>query len=144
MCSAFTPDCEYDNSTIILIGDVVFCPNTKCSGKLCLQKRLQSLGRSDYQCPQCMCVSQVRNSLFEGQTNSLFMSPGQGVYFFKETPKSNQGFIGDVYCPGKCCFNREKCEPLDGYVTTIRSFLVVGSVEPGCLFTKFHLCYKST
>ena len=27
MCSAFTPDCEYDNSTIILIRDVC-CPNT--------------------------------------------------------------------------------------------------------------------
>ena len=36
-------DCGYDNSTIILIGDV-YCPNTKCSGKLCLQKkRLLSL-----------------------------------------------------------------------------------------------------
>ena len=37
MCSAFTFDCGYDNSTIILIGDV-YCPNTKCSGKLCLHK----------------------------------------------------------------------------------------------------------
>ena len=38
MCSAFTPDCGYDNSTIILIGDV-YCPNTKCSGRLCLYKK---------------------------------------------------------------------------------------------------------
>ena len=38
MCTAFTPDCGYDNSTIILIGDV-YCPNTKCLGKLCLQKK---------------------------------------------------------------------------------------------------------
>ena len=57
MCSAFTPDCGYDKSTIILIGDV-FCPNTKCLGKICLHKKtFQSLGRSDYQCPQCgVCV----------------------------------------------------------------------------------------
>ena len=49
MCSAFTPDCGYNNSTIFLIGDL-YCPNTKCSGKLCLnQKTFQSLGRSDYQ-----------------------------------------------------------------------------------------------
>ena len=56
MCSAFTPDCGYDNSTIILIGDVC-CPDTKCSGKLFLHKStFQSLGRSDFQAPQCACV----------------------------------------------------------------------------------------
>ena len=38
MCSIFTPNCGYDNSTIILIGDV-YCPNTKCSGKLCPHKK---------------------------------------------------------------------------------------------------------
>ena len=35
--------------------------------------------------------------------------------------KSIQEVIGDVYCPGKYCFNREECESLDGYVTTPRS-----------------------
>ena len=45
MCST---DCGYDNSTIVFIGDV-YCPNTKCLGKLCLHKKTsQSLGRSDY------------------------------------------------------------------------------------------------
>ena len=42
MCSAFTPDCGYDKSTIILIGHV-YCPNTKCSGKLCLHKNTKRL-----------------------------------------------------------------------------------------------------
>ena len=66
MCCAFTPDCGYDNSTIILIGDV-YCPNTKRLGKLFLHKKtIQSLGRSDYQCPQCSSVCQVRNIPFEG------------------------------------------------------------------------------
>ena len=64
MCSAFTPVCGYDNSTIILIGDV-YCPNTKCLGKLCLHKKtFQSLGRSNFQCPQCGFVCQVRNIPF--------------------------------------------------------------------------------
>ena len=107
MCSAFTPDCGYDNSTINLIGDV-YCPNTKCSGKLCLHKKtFQSLGRSDYQCPHCASVCQVRNIPFEDQTSSFFLSLGQGVYKFEESPKSNQDVIGDVYCPGKYCSNRE-------------------------------------
>ena len=121
MCSAFTPDCRYDNSTIILIGDV-YCPNTKCSGRLCLHKKtFQSLGRSDYQCPQCASVCQVRNIPFEEQRNSFFLSLGQGVYIFEERPKSVQDVIGDVYCPGKYCFNREKCKSIGGYVTTPRS-----------------------
>ena len=31
----------------------------------------------------------------------------RGVYNFEESPKSIQDVIGDVYCPGKYCFNRE-------------------------------------
>ena len=97
MCSAFTPVCGYDNSTIILIGDV-YCPNTKCLGKLCLHKKtFQSLGRNDYQCPQFASVCQVRNILFEDQTNFFLLSLGQGVYIFEENPESIQDVIGDVY-----------------------------------------------
>ena len=121
MCSVFTPDCGYDNSTIILIGDV-YCPNTKCLDKLCLHKEtFQSLGRRDYQCPQCASVCQVRNISFEDQTNSFFLSLGQGGYLFEEIPKSNQEVIGDVYCPGEYCLNREKCKSIDSHVKTPRS-----------------------
>ena len=110
MCSAFTPDCGYDNSATILIGDV-YCPITKSLGKLCLhRKTFKSLGRSDYQCPQCGTVCEVRNIPFEEQTNCLFLSLDQGVYIFEERPKSIQEVIGDVYCPGEFCLNREKCE----------------------------------
>ena len=126
MCSAFTSDFGYDNSTIIFIGDV-FCPNTKCLGKICLHKKtFQSLGRSDYQCPQCGSVCQVRNIPFEEQIKSFLLSLGQGVYIFEESPKSVQDVIGDVYCPGKYCLNREKCESLGGYVTTPRSIYACG------------------
>ena len=120
MCSAFTHDCGYDSSTIILIGDV-FCPNTKCLGKLCLHKKsFQSLGRSDYQCPQCASVCQVRNIPFEDRTNSFFLSHGQGVYIFEENPKSIQDVTGDVLGPAEYCLNREKCKSIAGYVTTPR------------------------
>ena len=126
MCIAFTPDCEYDKSTIILIGDVC-CPNTKCSGKLCLHKNtFKSFGRSDYQCPQSASLCRVRNIPFEHQTNSFFLSFGQVVYIFEESPKSIQDVIGGVYCPGKYCFNREKCESLEGYVTNSRSIYACG------------------
>ena len=126
MCRAFTPDCGYDNSTILLIGDV-YCPKTNCSGRFCLHKKtFQSLGRSEYQCPQCASLCQVRNIPFEDQRISFLLSLGQGVYIFEESPKSVQDAIGDVYCPAKYCCNREKCESFGGYVTTRRSIYVCG------------------
>ena len=42
MCSAFTPDCVYDNSTIIFIEDV-YCPNTKCLVNFACPERLFNL-----------------------------------------------------------------------------------------------------
>ena len=107
MCSAITPVCGYDNITIIFIGDM-FCPNTKCSGKLCLHKKtFKSLRMSDNQSLPCGSACQVRNIPFEDQTNSFFLSLGPGVYIFEESLKSIQYVIGDVYCLGKNCFNRE-------------------------------------
>ena len=80
---AYKSDCWYDNSPIILIGDE-YCPNTKCLGKLCLHKKtFQSLGRSDYQCPQCGSFCQVRNIPFEEQTNSFFCRLVQEFTFLR-------------------------------------------------------------
>ena len=120
-------DFAYDNSAIIIIGDV-YCPNTKCLGKLCLHKKtFQSLGRSDYQCPQCGSVCQVRNTPFEDQKKCFFLSFGVGLYIFEESAKTIQDVNGDVYCPGKYCLNREKCESIGGYVTTPRSIYGSGN-----------------
>ena len=105
----------------------MYCPNTKCSVKLCMHKKsFQSLGRSDYRCPQCASVCQVCKNPFEDQTNSFFLSLRQGVYVFEESPKSIQDVIGDVYCADMYCSDREKCESLDGYVTTPRSIYGCG------------------
>ena len=57
---------------------------------------------------------------------NLFLSFGQVVYIFEENPKSIQDVIGDVFCPGKYCSNREKCESLGGYVTTPRTIYGCG------------------
>ena len=54
------------------------------------------------------------------------MSLGQGVYIFEERPRSIQEVIGDVYCPGEFCLNREKCESIGAYVTTPRSIYGCG------------------
>ena len=114
MCSAFTPVCGYNNSTTILIG-AVYCQKTMRSGKFCLHKKtFQSLGRSDYQCPQYASACQVRNFASEDQTKTFLLSFGQGVYSFQESPKTIQDVIGDVFCPGKYCSNRQKCGALGG------------------------------
>ena len=63
----------------------------------------------------------MQNNPFEEQTNSFFLSLGQGAYIFEENPKSVQDVIGDVYCPGDYCLNREKFKSIGGYVTTPRS-----------------------
>ena len=71
-----------------------------------------------------MC--QMRNILFEDETKSFFLSLGQGVYIFEESPISVQDVIEDIFCPGKFCSNREKCESIGGYVTTPRSYYGCG------------------
>ena len=100
MCSAFAPDCGFDNSTIILIVDV-FCQNMKCSCKLCLQKKtFQSLARNDYQCPQCASLCQVSNIIFEAQANSFSLSLSQGVYMLKRLQNQFKILLV-IYCPSK-------------------------------------------
>ena len=84
MCSAFTLDCGYDNSIINLTGDV-YCPNTKSSGKLCLNKKsFESLARSIINVRNAR-VFQVRNIPFEDQTNSFFCHLAKGLLFWIES-----------------------------------------------------------
>ena len=85
MCSAFTLDCGYGNSTTILLVDV-YCQNTKCLGKLCPHKKtFQSLGRSNYQCPQCGSACQLRNIPFEDQKIAFSCRLIKGFTFSKRT-----------------------------------------------------------
>ena len=105
MCST---DCAFENSNIILIGDV-YCPNAKCVGKSCLHKKtFESLGRSDYQCPQCGSVCQVRNIPFEEQINSFFLSLGAAVYIFEERPKSVQEVLLEMCIALPSLVSRER------------------------------------
>ena len=78
------------------------------------------------------------------QRISFFLSLGQGVYTFEETPKSVENVIGDVYCSGKYCSNRKKCESLVGYVTTPRSIYACGKGGAWLFVHKVLLSYKST
>ena len=105
MCST---DCAYDNSVIINIGDV-YCPNTKFLGKLCLHKKIfQTLGRSDYQCPQCGSVFQVRNIPFEEQINSFSCRLVKEFTFLKRDQSQLKKFL-------------EMCIVLESFVSAKRN-----------------------
>ena len=48
-----------------------------------------------------VCVPGVRNIPFEDQKISSFLSFGQGVHVFEESPKLIRDVIRDAFCPGK-------------------------------------------
>ena len=56
---------------------------------LAQKKTFQSFSRSDYQCPQCKIMFQVRNLPLELLTNSFSLKLSQGIYVF-EAAKENQ------------------------------------------------------
>ena len=69
-----------------------------------------------------------------------FLSFGFGVYIFEECQKSIKCVTGDVYCSGEYCFNREKCQSLDGYATTPRS--IYGCGKYGAWFFVYKVPFK--
>ena len=91
-----------------------------------------------------VCVCQVRNFPFEDPTNSSFLSFGAGVYIFEESAKTIQDVIGNVYCPGKDCINREKCESIGGYVTTPRSIYGCGKCGAWLFFHRVYFTLQES
>ena len=144
MCSAFTHDCGYDISIIILIGDV-YCPNIKCLGKLCLHKNIvQSLGRSDYPCPQCTSVCQVHNFPFEDQTNSFSSSLVKGFSFLKRIQNHFKMSLELCIVPASFVSTKRNANLLVVMLQLRDPFMIVAIVHPGCWSTKFLSRYKST
>ena len=75
MCNNFKPDCRYGNRNNNLCGNV-HCPNEMSCGSLCVQKKTfqsQSLGRNNYQCPQCTPSSQMRSIVCGKHANSFLL-----------------------------------------------------------------------
>ena len=126
MCSVITHVCGYHNSTFILIGDV-YCPNTKCLGKRCLHKKTSLISRQKRLSMPAVrvSVSGAQYSFWRSNKFLFLVAWPRGLHF-EENPKSVQDVIGDVYCPGKYCSNREKCESLGGYVRSPRSNYACG------------------
>ena len=120
MCSAFSAGSAYENSAIIIIGDV-YCPNTRCLGKLCLHKKLFSLSaeafinvRNGRLCVRCAMFSlNIKQIPFSCRLDKefTFLKGGQNQFkMLLEMSIVLESFV-----------STEKCESIGGYVTTPRS-----------------------
>ena len=84
MCIAFTPDCAFDNSTIVLIKDV-YCPNTKCLGKLCLHKNSFSWQKRISMSAMRVCVPGAQYSFWRSNKLLLLIVWPGGLHFWRES-----------------------------------------------------------
>ena len=126
MCGVFIPDCGYDNRTINLNGNV-YCPNTKCSGKLCMhQKSFQSLGRSEY---QSLCV-RCGKFLLKIKQIPFFVVWSRGLHFRRDSKINSR-------CYWRCVLSRQR-NSRDGYVTTPRSIYGYGKCGAWLFVDKVH------
>ena len=132
MCSTFTTDSGYDNITNILIGDV-YCPNTKCSGKFCLHKKLFNLSAeaiinvpNERLCFRCaMFLLEIKQIPFSCRL-------GNGFTFLKRVQNQFKLLLQMSIVLAKIV-STEKCDSFDGWVTLPRS--IYGCGKRGvCLF----------
>ena len=133
MCSALIPDCGYNKSTFIFIWGSVMS-KYKVFGQTLRAQKDFSISRQKRLSMSALrvCLPGAQDSLCIS-IKLLFLSFGQEVHVFEESPKSDQGVIEDVNCLGKYFVNRGKCESLDNYTTTVRSNYCCGTCGPRLL-----------
>ena len=91
----------------------------------CTKKTFQSLGRSEYQCPQCTSVFQKRNFPFEDQTNSFSSPLVKGLSFLKRLQNQFNRLL-EMCIVLASIVSTEKSDNLDIYVTTPISIYASG------------------
>ena len=137
MCNTFNPNCPYNKSNIKRIVNV-YCPNTMCSGVLCVHKKIfHSPKRGIYQCPKSKCTCQVRKFLLN---NKQFfpLKCDQGIYFMK-TGKNQFKTLMELsivqHVQTKFVFN---CQPTKTLIST-----TVEKAKLAFSCFKFHLRNKN-
>ena len=116
MCSSITVDFGYDNSTIILNGDV-YCRVSLACTKVLFNLSSEAIINVRNECLGARCaifLLEVKQVLF-------FCRLAKGFTFLKRIQNQFKLVFEDVCCPGKYCCNREECESLNGYVKFLRS-----------------------
>ena len=143
MCSAFTPNCGYDNSTIILIGDV-YCPIQSVWVNVACTKRLFNLSaeamlnvRNARLCVRC-AIFLLKNK------QTLFSCRLVKVFTFLKRTKSQFKMLLEMCIFPVSFVSTERNANLLVVIKQLRDpFMVVESVQPGCLFTKFLSRYEN-
>ena len=138
MCSTFTPDCGFENSTIILIGDV-YCPNTNVWVNFACTKKLFNLlaeaiinVRNVVLCAGCEIV------LLKIKQIPFFCRLVKVFTFLKRAENQFKMFLEMFIVLASIVLAKRNARQLQA------QSMLVESVELGCSFTKFFLCYKST
>ena len=120
MCGAFTPDCGYKNSTNNLIGTCIVQIQS-VPGKIDCTERLFNLSAEAiinvHNVPLCARCAIV---FLKIKQIPFFVVWSRGLRFWIES-KTNSRWYRRYVLFGNYCFDREKCEFLDSYVTTPRS-----------------------
>ena len=144
MCSVFTPDCGYEDTTNILIGDV-YCPNTKCLVNFACTKRLFSLlaeaimtARNARLCVRCtIFLLKIKQIPFSSRLV-------KGFTFLKRVQNQFKMFLEMCFVLASSVPTERNANLLEVVQQLRDRFMVVESVGLGCLFTKLLSQYKST
>ena len=143
MCSEFTPGCRYNNSTIILIGDV-FCPK-KNKSKLSMHKKTFNLSteaiikaRNSRLCVRCaITLLKIKEILFSCRLV-------KGFTFLKRLQNQFKMLLAMCIVLASIVPTEKNPNILTAMSQLQDPFMVAKNVEPSCLFTKFFLRYKIT
>ena len=100
MCNKFSPFSWCDKKLLIFSGTCAVGTHFVTGHFACTKNLLYSSAELNI---NVFSARQVRINPFEGETNSFFLMCDRGIWNSEETTKTNQDFIGDVICPGKCC-----------------------------------------
>ena len=107
-------------------------------------ERLQYLGRSEYQCPQCASVCQVRIVFLKIKQSPFSCRSAEDFTFLKRVHKQFKMLLEMAFVLASIVSTERKANLLMVIKKFLDPFMVVESVEPGCLFTRLLLRYKST
>ena len=93
------PRCWSSNSVIFNIGNVLR-PNKTCYPRPCVHKETpKSLGGSDYQCPECASMCQLRIFLWKWNTPDSFEVGSKDLLFWSDSRVNSRRYCR---CPLSC------------------------------------------
>ena len=144
MCSAFTPDCGYNNSTIILIGTFIVQLQSVQVEFACTKRLFNHLAEAIINVRNVGVFVRCAIFILKIKVNLFSCRLVMGFTFLKRT-QNQFTMLLEISIVLASIISTERNANLLVVIKQLRDpFMLVESVEPGCLFAKFLLCYKNT